>query len=423
MGSLSNKFEGRALPIVMFTVFLDAIGIGVLVPLFPQLFYKVFLPAGYSMHTAYVALGWLTGTYALMQFISTPILGQLSDRFGRKRVLGLSLFTTALGYALLAYGIMAKNIPLLFIARAIAGAGGGNVSVARAIVADVSSDEHRTRNFGLIGAGFGMGFVFGPFFGARFSVPHASLLGMRTPGWFGIATPLWITAIIGLVNIALLIVRLPETNKYRNNARIVWSKSLGNIRKAATSKSLRTVLTTELTFWGGFTFFTSFLALQLVHRLHYSTVDIGDFFAYIGVCIAVAQGAIVPILAKRFKNYQVVRAGMIAMGGSLLLQLLVHSTAELLAVGALIAFCYSVLMTNVSALVSSSAGREIQGEVLGIEASVQAVGESIPAIAAGYIATIGINTPNLIGALVVLFGGLFFSVFYRSRREVLHQDS
>jgi len=154
MGSLSNKFEGRALPIVMFTVFLDAIGIGVLVPLFPQLFYKVFLPAGYSMHTAYVALGWLTGTYALMQFISTPILGQLSDRFGRKRVLGLSLFTTALGYALLAYGIMAKNIPLLFIARAIAGAGGGNVSVARAIVADVSSDEHRTRNFGLIGAVF-----------------------------------------------------------------------------------------------------------------------------------------------------------------------------------------------------------------------------------------------------------------------------
>ncbi|HSW75217.1 MAG TPA: MFS transporter [Candidatus Saccharimonadales bacterium] len=423
MGVTASKFEGRALPVVMFTVFLDAIGIGVLVPLFPQLFYKVFLPAGYSIHSGYIALGWLTGMYALMQFISTPILGQLSDRFGRKRVLGLSLLTTALGYALLALGIMAKNIPLLFAARAIAGIGGGNVSVARAIVADVSSAEHRTRNFGLIGAGFGMGFVFGPFFGARFSVPHASFLSMHTPSWFTTATPLWITAGIGLINIALLIARLPETNKYRNSTRIVWSKSLSNIRKAATSRSLRTVLTTELAFWGGFTFFTSFLALQLVSRLHYSTVGIGNLFAYIGICIAVAQGALVPVLAKRFKNYQVVRSGMIAMGGSLLLQLLVHNTAELLIVGALIAFCYSVLMTNVSALVSSSAGPEIQGEVLGIEASVQAIGESVPAIIAGYIATIGINTPNLIGALIILFGGLLFTVFYRSRREVLHQDN
>jgi len=418
-----EKAEKRALPIVLFTVFLDSIGIGILIPLLPQMLYKIFLPAGYSYHTAYILLGWLTGMYALMQFVSTPILGQLSDRFGRKRVLGLSLFSTALGYALLALGIMTKNIPLLFIARAIAGLAGGNISVARAVVADISSVEHRTRNFGLIGAAFGMGFVFGPFVGARMSVPHANFFGLHTPSWFGTATPFWLAVVLGAINIALLIIRLPETNKYRNNARIVWTKSLSNIRRAATSRSLRTILATEFTFWGGFTFFATFLQLQLIQRLRLNTGDLGDFFAYIGICIALAQGAIIPVLAKRFKNHQVVRAGMLLMAGALALQLKVHSTTELLIVGALIASCYSVLMTNVSALVSSSAGPEIQGEVLGIEASVQALGESTPAIIAGYIATIGIDTPNIVGASVVLAGGLLFNLFYRSQRDVLHQSS
>lgn len=419
MNQLKRKLEGRALPIVLSTIFLDAIGIGILFPILSQLVYKIFIPAGYAPHTAFIILGWLAGIYPAMQFFATPILGQLSDRFGRRRVLGLSLFATAIGYALFALGIVLKNIPLLFAARAIAGIAGGNISVARAVVADVSNAERRTRNFGLIGAAMGMGFVLGPFLGARLSIPKASFLGVHSPSWFGLTTPFWFAAILSAINVVMLIVRLPETNNYLSKGRVMWTKSLANIRIAATSRELRTILTTEFTFWGGFAFMTTFLPLQLIQRLHYASGSIGNFFAFIGICIAVAQGAFIPLLAKRFKNYQVVRGATLAMAGALFLQLSVKNTAELMVVGALIAFCYSVFMTNASALVSSSASPEIQGEVLGIEASVQALGEAIPAILAGYIATIGITTPTKVGASVVLVGGILFNLFYKAQKGAL----
>lgn len=155
MDKAKSKLEGKALPIVLLTIFLDVLGVGILIPVLPQLVYEIFLPAGYSMKSAFIMLGWLTFIYPFMQFISTPILGQLSDRYGRKPLLGFSLFGTALGYVLFAVAIITKNIPLLFIARGFDGLTGGNISVARAVIADVSLPEHRTRNFGLIGAGFG----------------------------------------------------------------------------------------------------------------------------------------------------------------------------------------------------------------------------------------------------------------------------
>ena len=178
MEKVKQKLERKALPIVLFTIFLDVLGVGILIPVLPQLIFKIFIPAGFTNNESLILLGWLTGIYPLMQFFATPILGQLSDRFGRKKVLSLSLIGTALGYVLFAIGIITKNIPLLFFARACDGVTGGNISVARAVVADVSPAEHRTRNFGLICASFGMGFVLGPYIGARLASPNTSFFGL-----------------------------------------------------------------------------------------------------------------------------------------------------------------------------------------------------------------------------------------------------
>jgi DHA1 family tetracycline resistance protein-like MFS transporter len=407
--------ESRALPVVLFTVFLDSIGVGILFPILPQLVLKIFMPAGYSASEAYIILGWLTGIYPLMQFLATPILGQLSDRFGRKPVLAFSLLGTLIGYALFAVGILIKNIPLLFIARALAGSAGGNISVTRAVVADVSSAEHRTKNFGLIGAAFGMGFVMGPFLGARLSTAHASFLELHTPSWFSTATPFWFAAALGVINTMLLLAILPETNRYiKRGAKIIWSKSLANIRTAATSVKLRIIFSTEFLFWGGFALFTTFLPLQLIEKHHFSATDVGNFFAFIGICIAIAQGVLVPTLAKRFNNRQIVRVATFGMAGALLLQMFTHNTAQIMVVGAIIASFFALFMTNASTLVSTSSDTDAQGEALGIEASVQALGESIPAIIAGYAATVGIIAPNVVGACVVLAGALVFTLLYRS---------
>ena len=425
MKKKANKLEGRALPIVLFTVFLDVLGVGILIPVLPQLIHSIFLPAGYSLNTAFVLLGWLTAIFPLMQFFATPILGQLSDRFGRKKVLAASISGTVLGYVLFAIAILMKNIPLLFASRALDGITGGNISVARAAVADVTPPERRTQNFGLMGAVFGIGFVFGPYIGARLATPNANFFGLfHTPHWFNSATPFWFTAILSAINLCLLLIRLPETNKHIDaKLRMVWTKSLDNIRKAASAPGLRIIFGSEFFFWGGFTFFTTFFSVLLIQKLGFSASNIGDFFAYIGIWIAVSQGTIVPLAAKYLKNHQVLRFSLLGLAGALLIMLWPHNTTQLLLVAPLIAIFHGLTMANISALVSLSAGPKLQGEVLGIDSSVQALAQAIPAIIAGYIASFGVSVPVVVGSAFIGLGWLFFNLFYRASNHILHQEA
>lgn len=420
--SASTKLEKKALPIVLFTVFLDVLGVGILIPVLPQLIFSIFIPAGFSRNGSLIALGWLTAIYPLMQFLATPILGQLSDRYGRRKVLGFSLAGTALGYALFAVGIITKNIPLLFLSRAMDGITGGNISVARAAIADVSTPKNRTRNFGLIGACFGLGFVFGPYIGARLASPSTSFFGLfNTPSWFGPSTPFWFTAILSTINVILLLAYLPETHKHINSKlKMAWNKSLDNIKQAALSPSLRVVFAANFLFWGGFTFFTTFFQILLIEKLGFKQANIGDFFAYIGIWIVISQGVLTPLLAK-FKNSTILRFSFLGLGFALLLQLFPNNTAQLLMVAPFIAIFNGLNIANATSLISSSVGPEIQGEVLGIDGSIQALAGAIPAIISGYVATLGIYMPVLVGGFTIIVGGLIFNIFYREPKAPLHQ--
>jgi len=310
---------------------------------------------------------------------------------------------------------LTKNIPLLFIGRAVDGITGGNISVARAVIADVTAPEHRARNFGLMGAVFGLGFVMGPYIGARLATPNANFFGLfHTPHWFSPSTPFWFTAGLSLINTVLLLLILPETHQHINRGlKLVWAKSVSNIVKAAQLPGLRTIFTAEFLFWGGFTFFTTFFQILLIQKLHFNTNNVGDFFAYIGICIALSQIILVPLVGKRLKGHQILRFSLIGNGLALFLQLWPQTGGQLLLVAPFIAIFNGLTMANASALVSISAGREVQGEVLGIEASVQALAQAIPAAISGYIATMGVNMPVLVGGIVVVAGGIIFNIFYR----------
>jgi len=421
---LSDRLEHKALPIVISTIFLDVLGVGILGPVLPQLIFRIFEPAGYSFKASLVMLAWLTAIYPFMQFIATPILGQLSDRYGRKPILSFSLFGTAIGYILFAVAIITKNIPLLFFARAMDGITGGNISVARAVIADVSAPEHRTANFAKIGAAFGAGFVFGPYIGARLASPNVSFFGLfDTPSWFGPAVPFWFAAILSTVNAFLVLGVLPETHKHINNKlKLAWNKSLVNIKNAALHPALRVILSSEFLFWGGFTFFTTFFQILLIQKLGFKVNNIGDYFAYIGIWIVISQAVITPFIAKRLKPSQVLRFSLIGNGITLFALIWPHNTAQILLVTPFFAIFNGLTMANLSSLVSASADKKIQGEVLGIEASVQALAQSIPAVIAGYTAALGVNVPVLVGGSIVVFGGLMFNVFYRKPETALHQE-
>lgn len=420
MEKVKTRLEGKSLPIVLLTVFVDVLGVGILIPVLPMLIYTIFMPAGYSMNQSLIALGWLTAIYPLMMFFATPILGQLSDRHGRKKVLAISLFGTALGYIIFAIGILTKNIPLLFIGRALDGITGGNISVARAVVADVTAPEHRARNFGLMGAAFGVGFVLGPYIGARLANANADFFGIfTTPGWFNAATPFWFAAILAFLNMTFVLFILPETHRHINKMlKLAWNKSIDNIRKAFARPALRVIFTAEFLFWGGFTFFTTFFQILLIEKLGFTGSNVGDFFAYIGICIAVSQAILVPLAVKRWKSHNILKFALIGNALALFLQLWPDSTTQLLFVAPFIAIFHGLTMANASALVSLSASSAEQGEILGIEASVQALAQSIPAIISGYIATMGVSMPILVGGFVILAGGLIFIAFYRVPKKV-----
>jgi DHA1 family tetracycline resistance protein-like MFS transporter len=423
-----QKATSRALPTVIFTIFLDVLGIGILLPIIPQLLANpqssyYLLPAGWTFKGGLILLGWLIAIYPLMQFISTPILGQLSDRFGRKPVLGFSIAGTALGYVLFAIGIITHNLPLLFFSRALDGVTGGNLSVAQAVIADVTPPKDRTKNFALIGAAFGLGFVMGPYIGAKLATPNLSFFGIfHTPSWFNPATPFWFTAALSTINVMLVLFLLPETHRRIKSVKVKLTQSLTNIAKAASYPGLRVVFPSVFLFWGGFAFFQTFFTVLLIQKLHFSASNIGDYFAYIGIWIAFTQAVITPATAKKYKNYQVLRVSLIAVGLGLFGCLWAHNTTQLLLVTPLFAVFVGQTIANSLSLVSTTVGPEIQGEVLGINSSVQALAQSIPAIMSGYIAAISISTPVVVGAGVIITGGLLFWALYRPSKHLLHQN-
>ena len=173
--------------ILFFTVFIDLIGFGIIIPILP-LYAEQF-------HASPVAIGWLTGIYSGMQIIFTPILGKLSDRLGRRPVLMVSILGTAVGFFLMG---MARALPLLFVARILAGITGGNISIPQAYIADVTAPEKRSRAMGLIGAAFGLGFTFGPLIGGLMSRISYS-------------APFYFASGLALANAVLVYFALPES--------------------------------------------------------------------------------------------------------------------------------------------------------------------------------------------------------------------
>jgi len=406
-------FKNKILITIFITVFIDLLGIGILIPVIPQLFAnplspEYLLPIGVSINNGYILLGLLIAVYPIGQFIATPILGQLSDKYGRKKILGISLFGTCISYILFAIAIVTKNIPLLFFSRFFDGVTGGNISIAQAMIGDVSTTENRAKNFGLLGAAFGLGFIFGPFIGGKLSDPSVV-------SWFTSATPFYFAAILAGINMLSVFFLIPETNKNLWKDKLTFGKSFSNIKKAIGMKNMSILFFTNFLFFGGFTFFTTFFGVFLINKFNYTQGNIGDFFAYVGLWSVFTQAVMTRLFAKHFKEPQIIRYSLIGAGVMVLAYFLPNYSWQLFLIPPFFSVCTGLTMANMNSLLSKQAPIDQRGEIMGISSSVQALAQAIPAILSGFIAASLLpTTPLVIASILIVFSGIFFRLLYKS---------
>ena len=400
---------------VFITIFIDMLGVGVLIPIYPLLIlphsiFKV-IPDTWAVSSGFIMLGWLSTSFPLAQFFTAPILGQLSDRFGRKKILALSIFGTFISYLLFAVAITNKNIPLMFIARFTAGLLGGNISISQAVIADISSPENRPKNFGLIGAAFGLGFIFGPFIGGKLSDPN-------TVSWFTAATPFYFISILSLINMVMLLKLLPETLMVKSNSRINITKPFHNIKLAFSREGLRNIMPSTFLFNAGFTFFVTFFAVTLAQKFHFNQGQIGNYFAYTGIMIVVAQSIIVRQVAKFRQDFQVLRFSMFGTAACLFILFLIPTgyAAWIYCIPPFLAAFNALTMSFNGSIVARVTPINIRGEGMGINSSVMALAQTIPAILSGYIAGIGTNIPLIVGSVVIMLGGICFWLLFNPQQ-------
>lgn len=398
----------------MFLVILiDMIGIGIVIPVLAALFLSTNLlfAASVPFATRAIVLGFLIAAYPLAQFFGAPILGALSDKHGRKKILFISLVGTIVGYLLFAIGIIFHSLPLLFFSRILDGFTGGNITIAMAAVADVSDQKNKVKRFGLVGMAFGVGMIIGPTIGGLLADP-------KIVPWFGPVVPFFFAAFLSLVNVILFLFLFKETLHTSRHVKIHVFTALKNIKIAMHHKTLKILFLFAFLFAFGFSFYTQFFQVFLIKKFSVTESDIGLLFGFMGVCIAIAQGFIVRPLSKKFCPQDILPYSTILVSVFIMFMLVPNTLQGIYVLTAIIAIFVGLTMPNMNALISNLTKPEEQGEIMGINQSLQALAMAIPPILAGFFAALHYTLPIIIGSLGIGLAWVVFVFFYKERKNL-----
>lgn len=283
-----------AIGFIFITMLIDFTGFGIIIPVLPRLIEEL---TGSGLNGAAIYGGLLTTSYSLMQFISAPVLGGLSDRFGRRPILLGSLLGLGLDYIFLAF---APSIAWLFVGRIIAGITGASFTTAMAYIADVSEPEKRAQNFGLVGAAFGIGFIVGPVIGGIFSQ-------------FGLRVPFLISAGLALINWLYGYFILPESLSKENVRPFNWKRSnpvgsLLHIRKYPAILGLLAAL--FLLYVAGHSVQSSW-TYYTMEKFHWNEAWVGYSLGFVGIVVGIVQGGLIRVIIPKIGQVKAVYYGLI----------------------------------------------------------------------------------------------------------------
>ncbi len=396
MDATAAKPMRRALAFIFVTVLIDSIGFGIVMPVFPQLLEKL---TGLTVAAVAPIAGWLGLGYAAMQFVFGPVIGGLSDRFGRRPVLLASLTAFGLDYVAMA---LAPSLAWLFVTRLIAGATGASFGTAYAYIADVSPPEKRATNFGIAGMGFGLGFIIGPVLG-----------GLLTR--YGTSVPFLVAAGLAAANVAYGYFVLPESLDAAHRRPFDWKRA----NPVGALLRLRRYSPTVLGLAGAvFLWMVGFQALPVtwsfytITKFGWTPDQVGYSLAAVGLVAVIMQGFVSRRILPRFGERRIIIAGVIsAITAYLIYAFSMHGWQLYIGVaaGALSGLVYQSLQ----GLMSKQVGPSEQGELQGAISSVYAVAAIIgPPLMTGALAHFAAPdaSPYLPGAPFVLAAGLSFAM-------------
>lgn len=367
--------------LIFLTVFIDLLGFGIILPLLPY----------YAHQEPFNARPWqiglLVASYSLMQFIFAPIWGRISDRVGRRPIILMSLMGSTISY--LIFGL-AQSVALLFVSRILAGIGGANIPTAQAYIADTTSPENRAKGMGMIGAAFGLGFIFGPAVGGFLSQ-------------WGYSVPGFVASGICFTDFVLTYFLLPESLKERK-------REIAPLRASRWTRLKRAFVRPRVGWLLALFFIATFslanleatFALIAKVRYAYTEAQTGYLFAYIGVLTALVQGGLIGPLVRRLGEPKLIVVGTLAFAVSLWLIPYCWDFWALATDLAVLAFGQGVNTPSVTSLISQYTPPDEQGSMLGVTQSLSSLARVLGPIWGGFMFNIHYRWPYLTAAMFML---------------------
>ncbi len=399
---MSPRPAGNAAFVFIFiAVLVDSIGFGIILPVLPRLIMQL---TGVTVDRAAGYGGWLAFVYALLQFFCAPVLGNLSDRFGRRPVLLFALFALGVDYLIMGF---APVIGWLFAGRAVAGIAGASFTPAYAYVADISPPEKRAQNFGLMGAAFGLGFILGPAIGG--------LLGGLGP-----RAPFFTAGVIALANGTLGLVALPESLPQASRRPFEWRRAnpLGTLRQIRKFPAVTWLLGALFLWQLGHQVLPSTWAFYTISKFRWTSAEVGYSLAFVGMLMATAQGVLTRVLIPWLGGERRAAAAGMAAGVIAYLGYALVPSGWMMYVVSLSTFVFALTYPSMNALASRQIPANAQGELQGAVASLYSLssifGPPLMTQVFGYFSRQGapVHFPGaafLTAALLTMLCGVLFT--------------
>ena len=415
---INIKKKNRHIITLIILRLFNVIGTAIIFPLIPNLLINTnssyyLLNDSTLNQYAFFVQGIILMIYGLFVFLSAPILGQLSDYYGRKRLLNICLLGSAIGYFLFAYSILTLNIWLLIFSRIIDGITGGNIAIIQASMGDISEPKEMKKNISRLSSTIGIGFILGTLLGGLLSSSEIYHL-------FNPSTPLIFAGVLTLISLYLCSAYLIEAknNNHNEDDRFSIKKlnplhSFEIIKSGFKMKELRLFLITLLLFWIGFTTYSNFSNNYLLIRFGFDERGIGYYLATVGIILTICQLFVVPYINRIFSSFKVLKITYLLLSISLVIYAgFIFNVNILYLFLPFFVLLVSIIIVNINIEIMSRTSQENRGKIFGITSSVQSMSQTIAPLLGGIVSTIFYyDSPFYLAAIITFVAAVLLWIW------------